>query len=257
MPIRSSLSTVFGPIPGTRPGESPANRSSASAAREDDQPGRLAELAGDLRQHAALGDPDRAGQPGLLADLGGDPAHRRLRREEPGEVDVGLVEADDLDRLGVAPQDRHHLAGGLAVGVEVGTQVDRVGQPPPGDRGRHRRVDPGQPPCLVAGRRHHRPRPRPADDDRLPPQLGAAPQLDRRVEGVHVEVGDDPGAVFDRHLSNGRSGPAARPYGRRWDARSWRTPSRLRSRFLLTGAGIPVAVRVTSTGPTAKPRMST
>ncbi len=62
-------------------------------------------------------------------DLRGDPAHRRLRREEAGEVEVGLVEADDLDRLGVGPQDRHHLARGLAIGGEVGLDVDRVGEP--------------------------------------------------------------------------------------------------------------------------------
>ena len=97
-----SRSTVFGPMPGIRPGDSAAKRSSASLAAEHDEPGGLAQLAGDLRQQLALGDPDRAAQPGLLADLGGDPPHRRLRGEEPGEVDVGLVEADHLDRLDVA-----------------------------------------------------------------------------------------------------------------------------------------------------------
>ena len=66
MPILLSLASVFGPIPGTRPGElSAPKRSSASLAGDHDKPGRLAQLAGDLCQQAVLGDPDRAAQPGL------------------------------------------------------------------------------------------------------------------------------------------------------------------------------------------------
>ena len=126
------------------------------------------------------------------ADLGRHPPHRRLRREEPGEVEVGLVEPDHLDRLDVAPQDLHHLRRSLPVGGEVGAEVDRVRQPPPRHRRRHRRVDAGQLARLVARRRHHRPRPRAADDHRLAPQLRPPLQLDRRVEGVHVEMGDRP-----------------------------------------------------------------
>src|SRR6185312_3279873 len=41
-------------------------------AREHDEAGRLAQLAGDLGQHAALRDADRAGEARLLADLAGD-----------------------------------------------------------------------------------------------------------------------------------------------------------------------------------------
>ena len=208
-----------GRCPGTRPGDSPAKRSSASARERTTRPGRLAELAGDLRQHPVLGDADRAGQPGPLADLGRDPSHRRLRREEPGQLDVGLVEADHFDGLRVGAQDRHHLAGGLAVGAEVGAQVDRVGQPPPRDRGRHRRVDPGQPARLIARRRHHRPRPRAADDHRLALQLRPAPQLDRRVEGVHVQMGDaagpDPSSPQGRPGDGGGRDRALREVGSR------------------------------------------
>ena len=175
-------------MPGIRPGDSPAKRSKRLLAREHDEAARLAQLAGDLGQQSVLGDPDRAAEPGLLADLGRNPPHRRLRREKPGQVDVGLVEPDHLDRLSVAPQDRHHLARRLPVGGEVGLEIDGTGQPPPRHRRRHRRVDSGRPTRLVAGRRHNRPRPRPANHHRLPLQLRPPPQLDRRVEGVHIEV---------------------------------------------------------------------
>src|SRR4051794_15673658 len=49
-------------------------------------------------------------------------------------------------------------------------------------------MNPCQPPRLIAGRSYHRLRPRPTDDDRLPPQLRPPPQLHRRVESVHVEM---------------------------------------------------------------------
>ena len=53
-------------------------------------------------------------------------AHRRLRRDEPGQVEVGLVEAELLDELDVRAQDLHHRARGGAVGLEVGRDDDRV-----------------------------------------------------------------------------------------------------------------------------------
>ena len=41
IPIPSSFTTVFGPIPGTRPGESPAKRSSASSRESTTNPAGL------------------------------------------------------------------------------------------------------------------------------------------------------------------------------------------------------------------------
>ena len=159
-------------------------------AGENDEAGGLAQLADDLGQQPVLRDPDRAGEPRVLADLGDDPPHRRLRSEQPAEVEVGLVEPDHLDRLRVGPQDVHHPRRGLPVGRKVRLQIDRIGQPPPRHRRRHRRMDPSQPPRLIARRGDHRPRPRPADHNRLPPQLRPPPQLDRRVEGVHIQMRD-------------------------------------------------------------------
>src|SRR3712207_7282208 len=44
-----------------------------------------------------------------LLDLRRDPPHRRLRREEAGQLQVGLIQPDDLDGLDVPSQDRHDL----------------------------------------------------------------------------------------------------------------------------------------------------
>ena len=210
---------------------------------EDDQAGGLAQLADDLGQQAVLGDADRAGQAQVLADLGGDPPHRRLRGEEPGQVEVGLVEPDDLDRLHVGPQDRHHLPRGLAVGGEVRRQVDGVGQPPPCDRSRHRRVDPGQLARLVTGRGHHGPRPGPADHDRFPLQLRPPPQLDRGIEGVHVQMRDRPLVGHPPIVGRGR--------GRQRTQRRSTQPSRARASSKPTESG----TRSTpTTSPASAPR---
>ena len=63
-------------------------------------------------------------QPGPLLDPSGQPPHRRVRREQPGQLQIGLVESHDLDRLGRVPHDRHHLARRLAVVGEVGLKED-------------------------------------------------------------------------------------------------------------------------------------
>ena len=55
-----------------------------------------------------------------------DPPRGSLRRVEVGQVEVGLVEADDLDPLDLLVQDTHHLARALAVEVEVRRQEDGV-----------------------------------------------------------------------------------------------------------------------------------
>ena len=211
MPIPCSLITVFGPIPGTRPGDSAAKRSRASSRESTTSPAGLPSSLTILASIRLSEIPTEQVSPVSRADLGRDPPHRRLRREDPGQVQVGLVEPDHLDRLDVAPQHLHHLRRGLAVGGEVRRQIDRVRQSPPRHRRRHRRVDPGQLPRLIARRRHHRPRPRPADHHRLPPQLRPLAQLDRRVEGVHIQMCDHTGPVGNRgHKGTIASQAAAR-----------------------------------------------
>ena len=108
-----------------------------------------------------------------------------------GEVEVDLVERSRLGRHAELGDDRHHLARALAVVGHVDRQVDEVGAAAPRVGDRHRRADPERP-RLIGGRGDHRARPAAGDDHRLAAQLRAAQELDRDVEGVHVEVGDRP-----------------------------------------------------------------
>ena len=91
------------------------------------------------------------------------------------------------DALAHEPPD---LGAGGAIGLEVGGDHDRVRAQRARPRRRHRRVD-AEAARLVAGGRHDRARAGARDDQRQPAQLRAPAQLDRRVEGVDVEVGDD------------------------------------------------------------------
>ena len=76
----------------------------------------------------------------------------RLRRDEAVEVQVGLVEAQQLDALDVRAHDRHDRRDAVAVGLEVGRDHDRIGAQAPRPRGRHRRADPEAPRLVGRGR---------------------------------------------------------------------------------------------------------
>jgi hypothetical protein len=135
-------------------------------------------------------DADRQRHAGALGDDRHDLAQHRDRQRLLGEVEVALVDARELDHGDPLAHERPDLAARAPVGLEVGRDHDRIGAERARPRGRHRRVH-AEAPRLVAGRRHDRARARAGDDHRQAAQLGAATQLDRGVEGVDVEVGDD------------------------------------------------------------------
>ena len=122
---------------------------------------------------------------GLLLDRGDQPrAATRSGFAHAGQLGVGLVEPDLLRRGRAARARRsQHALGRLAVGREVGRDDDRVGAQPARPRGRHRRAD-AELARLVGRGGDHRARAGARHDDRLAPQLGAAQQLDGRVERV-------------------------------------------------------------------------
>ena len=104
-------------------------------AAEANQPGRLGQLAGDLGQQLALGDPDRAGEPGLLADLARDPPHHRLRaRRAPSGRGRPRPARPPRPVSALRAEDLHHLPRSLAVGAKSGWRRSRPaaagGQPP-------------------------------------------------------------------------------------------------------------------------------
>ena len=158
-------------------------------AREDHESRRLLGVRGDLGDELVGADPDGARQLCALSDLRHQPAHRGVREGERREVEVGLVESHHLDALRRGANHPHELARTLAVGREVGLDEDRFRAEPTGARSGHRRADP-VPACLVARRGDHRAWSRSGDHHRLAEQLRAPRALDRDVEGVDVEVGD-------------------------------------------------------------------
>jgi len=180
-------------------------------AAEDRQSVRLVEVGGDLRQQLVGRDADRTRQPGRLA-------HRVLDalRERAGlvgqraQVEVDLVDAA-VFALGCDARD-----GGLeesrvmAIGGEIDRQQDRVRRQAGRLHDAHRRRD-AQRACFVGGggddaaadvvaqacelpaaiRQQQRLlRTAAADHQRLATQFRVAQQIDRGVEGVHVEVRD-------------------------------------------------------------------
>ena len=111
MPIPSSLIDRLRPDPrDQRRASRAAKRSSASSRESTTSPAGLPSSLVIFASIRLSEIPTEQVSPVSLADLGRDPPHRRLRREEPGQVEVGLVEPDHLDRLDVAPQHLHHLA---------------------------------------------------------------------------------------------------------------------------------------------------
>ena len=109
--------------------------------------------------------------PVSLLDLGDDPSHAGLRRRQPGELEIDLVEPHHLDRLDVAadrpPSPRPRRPGNSG--------SPAAARPPAGTaprlRGRDRRAHP-EPARLVGGRGHDRSRPASGDDHRQPRSSG-------------------------------------------------------------------------------------
>jgi len=136
--------------------------------------------------------------------------HGVLSPGHVGEVDVGLVDAAVLDLRRDLGHRRLEQSRVATVLVEVGRQQHHLGRERRGLHEAHARMH-TQRPCLVRGGRDDTPSrvlDQPsvtagavgqqlglmpvaaADHHRLTAQVRVAQQLHRRVEGVHVEVGD-------------------------------------------------------------------
>ena len=106
-----------------------------------------------------------------------------------GEIDIGLVQAQRLDQRAQLAQQRHHDAAGLPVGVEAAAQIGSMRGPPSGFAGRHRRTD-AESARLVTRGGDHAPSADTADDHRLATQRWLVALLNRRIEGIHVDMDD-------------------------------------------------------------------
>jgi len=104
-------------------------------------------------------------------------------------IEIGFIEGERLDEIGVAPEDLAHLARNGSIARKIRREKDGVRTEAFGLNGGHRRTH-AEFPRLIRGRAHHRAVPAPRDDDGIAAQLRIVPLLDGSVECVHVDVHD-------------------------------------------------------------------
>ena len=164
----------------------------STVGRDDAKTIGLAVVGGELGDEFAIGNAGRGGEAGLIADAPADVLGDRARGAEPapvlGDVEIGFVEAERLDEVGVVEKDRADLLRYRAVDVEPRLDENQVRAAAPGRDRRHGRTD-----AVFAGLiacRH--------DDAAVPAADRHGPALERgivallhgRVEGVHVDMDD-------------------------------------------------------------------
>jgi hypothetical protein len=165
---------------------------------------RLRHVRGDLGHEFHGRDPGRRRQLQLVRDADaqarGDGGGVSEQGTRGGDIEEGLVERQWLDQGRDAPEDGQQQFARLRIGLEAWAHHDRGGCPAHRLDHRHRAAHP-EPAHLVGGGQDH---PAPgisAHDHRQAPQLGMIALLDRRIEGVHVEVND---RAFGRGVGHGR-----------------------------------------------------
>ena len=166
----------------------------------------LAPVRGDLREELVRRDAGRRGEFGFLADLRADRLRGGGRARQAGEglgdVEVGLVERQRFDQVGVAREDLAHLLRHRLVAHEIRRHEHRLRAQALGADRRHRRAH-AELARLVTRRAHHRARAAPRDDHRPAAQGRVVALLDGRIERVHVDVQDLALWGFFAHRQNG------------------------------------------------------
>jgi hypothetical protein len=104
-----------------------------------------------------------------------------------GDIEIGLVKRQRLDDCGVLGEDLADLKADRLIDLEARPHEDQVRTLTFSGHRRHRRADP-ELPRFVAGGGDDAAFRGPAYGDRLAAKLRIVPLLDRRVEGVHVDV---------------------------------------------------------------------
>ena len=208
IPRASSRSRVRGPTPHSAAIGSGVEELELAAGGDLGEAVRLVHAAGDLGQELHGADADRAGQGGLRehgrADRLGGGARRPPQTLGAGEVDEGLVDRQTFHQRREALEDLEHLRRGRGVGLVPRMHDDRLRTQPQRLTHRLRRVT-AELARLVAGRRDHPALARTTDQHRLAAQLGSITHLDRREEGVHVDVQD---RALRRHSGKRSVSPA-------------------------------------------------
>ena len=117
------MRAVTGPTPWKRATGSEATNSGPRSGRDHAQAVGLAMVGGELGDELAVGNAGRGGESGFLADPAADVLGDRPRAAEAvpvlGDVEIGLVEAQRLDQVGVVGEDRPDLLRHGAIDVEA------------------------------------------------------------------------------------------------------------------------------------------
>jgi len=167
------------------------------AVLDDREPVGLVHVGGELGELLVRRDADRAGQAGRRPDrrLQPAPEHRAAFELDTGdvaEIEVDLVDAAVLHHRGDLDHGGLESARHRTVAIEVGGQEHAIRAELAGAAQCHARTNAEAARRIVgggddaAGGRVAGP----ADGDRPVGKLRSRQQLDRRIEGVHVEVGD-------------------------------------------------------------------
>jgi hypothetical protein len=231
MPSVASFSLAFGPMPFTFFAGSGQIRAGMSPGSSKVRPSGLSRSEQIFDSNLVRCDADRTGQSGRRMHPVLQSARYRatavvLGARNVGEVDVDLVDAAVLDARCDASHRRLEESRVLAIFVEVDRQQDRR-------RGQlrrlhhaHARVDAERTRLVRARRDHaapgvvaeHRELARPvgadrrlmpaaaADHDGLPFQFRIPKQLDRRIERVHVQMGNEAAGYRWHGLRPARAG---------------------------------------------------
>ena len=104
MPCSASRAAVFGPIPGIRPGGEPPKRSHACSRVRTTKPFGFSASEATFATSFDGPMPIEHAKPRLGRDRRLHPPRGRLGPLEAGQVEIGLVEADDLHSLDLLAQ---------------------------------------------------------------------------------------------------------------------------------------------------------
>ncbi len=150
-------------------------------------------VGGQLGEKLVVRNAGRRGQAGLVEDAGADFRRRRGRRgnasEIFGNVEIGFVERERLDERRVVREDRTDLLRNGSIDIEPWRHEQKVRAFAQRRARRHRRAH-AEGARLVARRGDNPALCRIADRDRAAPRGRIIALLDRRVEGVHIDVDD-------------------------------------------------------------------
>ena len=160
-----------------------------------EQPVRLRDPTGHLRQELRPRHPDRDRQPDLRQHVGAQPPGDLQRRPgdlpQPADVEERLVDRQPLDQRRGVLEDLEHRLAGLGVRRHPRVDHDRAGAAAQRLSTVHRGADAVRLGLVAAGEDDAG-----ADDHRAAAQAWVVPLLDRRVERVQVGMQDGRPAGF-------------------------------------------------------------